>query len=351
MSFSWQLNDDLDAISEQCDGIWDELRGANILLTGGTGFIGTWLLETFRHVNISRDLGIRLTIITRSPNAFEKKHTHLFNTLGFEFVYGDVTAEWPKFKTHFTHLIHAATDASADLNENNPLKMYETIISGTKNCLEFARINKVPNVLFMSSGAVYGQQPWEMERVAETWFGGPNCVDPKATYAEAKRAAEMLCAIYCKQYGLNVTIARIFALLGPYLSLGIHFAAGNFIKDAMEGKEVVVKGNGMPIRSYMYASDLVVWLLRILVRGQSCYPYNVGSEEGVSIRALAKIISTELAAGEFSVMSQEDIGWNLGRYVPDTSRIQRDLGVSQKIDLKEAIIRTAIFNGWKGNRT
>jgi dTDP-glucose 4,6-dehydratase len=187
-----------------------------------------------------------------------------------------------------------------------------------------------------------------MERVSEDWIGAPKCNDSKSAYSEGKRAAEILCSIYQQQFGLKTGIARLFALLGPYLSLNIHFAAGNFIFDAIQGKTVVVNGNGRPCRSYLYASDLVVWLWHILIRGEARKPYNVGSDESVSIGDLAERISQILGTGKFEILGAPDTGWNPGRYVPDVSLIKRELGLYRTVSLEEAIRRTALWNGWKG---
>lgn len=344
---TWTIESDLQDILDQTTIVWPELKGAHIFITGGTGFIGCWLLESLKYANEKLNLGIKVTVLTRSASSFEKKASHLASYKGFEFIEGNV-CDFASPLGEYTHVIHAATDASADLNENNPRQMFNTVIQGTHRALDFAVEKKAKRVLFLSSGAVYGQQPWEMTNVPESWMGGPSCVDARATYAEAKRAAEMLCAIYQKQFGLEVAIARIFALLGPYLSLGIHFAAGNFIRDAMAGKKVLVNGNGLPCRSYLYASDLTVWLLHLLVRAESCKPYNVGSDESISVKELAQKTAETLADGEYEVLGAKDIGWNPGRYVPDTSLIEADLGLKRTVSLDEAIVRTALSNGWKG---
>lgn len=345
----WSLEQDLDDVLRQAASIWPELRGARLFITGGTGFIGCWLLESLRHADRHLGLEIEATILTRNPAAFQRKLPHLVDYSRFHFFAGDV-CDFQSPQGEFTHVIHAATDASAELNEKDPRRMFDTVIQGTRRTLDFAVEKGVDRVLFLSSGAVYGQQPWEKERVAEDWIGSPDCVDPRAAYAEGKRAAEMLCAIYGKQFGLKVAIARIFALLGPYLSLDIHFAAGNFIRDAMQGKAVIVKGNGMPCRSYLYASDLTVWLWHMLVRAEPGKSYNVGSDESVSIRDLAERISRVVGNGEFEVLGSPDAGWNLGRYVPDTDLIGRDLDLYRTVSLNEAIRRTALWHGWKGKR-
>jgi dTDP-glucose 4,6-dehydratase len=344
---SWSLEQDLANILQRTAQIWPKLREARLFITGGTGFIGCWLLESLRQADRHFGLGVHATILTRDPDSFRHKAPHLFDYPGFHYVTGNVC----NFETpsgEFTHLIHAATDASAHLNETDPLRMFDTVVQGTRRALDFAVEKDVARVLFLSSGAVYGQQPWEMERVTEDWHGSPSCADPRAAYAAGKRAAEMLCAIYKKQFGAKISIARIFALLGPYLSLDIHFAAGNFIRDAIQGKPVIVSGNGLPCRSYLYASDLTVWLWHLLVRGEPGRPYNVGSDESVSIRQLAARISHVLGDGEYQVLDEQDVGWNPGRYVPDTSLIGRELDLYKTVSLDEAILRTALWHGWQG---
>ena len=341
------ITHDLDFVRMACSEVFRELKGARIFLTGGTGFIGCWLLESLRHAYQVQNLGLHVTVLTRNVSVFQTKAPHLVSHPCFRFLEGNVcNFEFPS--GNFSHLIHAATDASADLNENNPLKMFDTVLQGTRRALDFAVNKDVKKTLFLSSGAVYGAQPWEIEHVAEDCMSGPNYLDPRAAYAEGKRSAEMLCAIYQKQFGTHIAIARIFALLGPYLSLDIHFAAGNFIRDAIQRKKIIVNGNGLPCRSYLYASDLTVWLWHLLVRGGGGKPYNVGSDVSISVRDLAETVSNALGHVGFEVLGAQDNGWNLGRYVPDVGRMGREFGLFQTVNLQEAIVRTARWNGWKG---
>lgn len=339
------LTSDLNDILSQISETLSSLQGSHVFLTGGTGFIGTWLLEAFRYANQHLESPIKVTVLSRNPSAFAEKRPHLYQVEAFEFVQGDVCT-LSGIRGEFSHLIHAATDASAELNEHKPKQMFDTVIQGTQQVLDFAVEKQVERVLFLSSGAVYGQQPWDMTHVTEDWQGRLDCLNPRNTYAEAKRAAEMLCAIYKKQFGLHVSIARIFALLGPYLPINSHFAAGNFISNAMEGKPIIVKGNGMPCRSYLYTSDLVVWLLRILMKGASGVAYNVGSDQTVSIKDLAERAAVVLGNGDFEILGQVDAGWNPGRYVPNVDKIMQELGVKQTVSLDEALIKTAQWNGW-----
>jgi dTDP-glucose 4,6-dehydratase len=342
----WSLKDDLQDIHEKTADIWPTLRGARLFITGGTGFIGCWLLESIRYANELHGAEIEATVLTRNAAAFEGKAPHLAKHTAFTFMEGDVSS-FASPSNGFTHLIHAATDASADLNENNPRQMFDTVVNGTRRALDLAVEKQIPRTLFLSSGAVYGQQPWDMTHVREDWLGAPDCTGARNAYAEGKRAAEMLCAISAKQFGLNIVSARIFALLGPYISLGIHFAAGNFIRDAMDGKAIIVNGNGLPCRSYLYASDLTVWLWHLLAKGQAGKTYNVGSDESISIRDLAERVANVVGNGEFSILGASDTGWNPGRYVPDTTLARTELSLYQSVKLEDAISRTALWNGWQ----
>jgi len=137
------------------------------------------------------------------------------------------------------------------------------------------------------------------------------------------------------------------ALLGPLLSLDIHFAAGNFIRDAMAGQKVIVQSAGTAVRSYLYAADLTVWLWAIFLRAAPNSVYNVGSDEGISVGQLAERVATLLGDGGFEVLGKPDAGWNPGRYVPSTAKIRNELGLRTSVGLDEAIRRTAMWNGWR----
>ncbi len=337
---------DREEIYERLETDWRGLAGARLFLTGGTGLIGRWMLEVLRDANERLSLGVEVDILTRNPAGFVHKAPHLAGYAPFHLVSGDVLSLQAAGQ-RYSHVIHAATDASADLNENDSLKMFDTVVIGTRRALDFARAVGAGRFYFLSSGAVYGAQPWSVEHVGEDYPGGPGLTTHRSAYAEGKRAAEMLCTIYAKQFGLDVVVARIFALLGPLLTLDIHFAAGNFIRDAINGQSVIVIGNGRAVRSYLYTADLTVWLWTILLRAPNGAVYNVGSEEAISIGELAERIAVRLADGAYAILGKADPGWNPGRYVPSTEKIRTELGLSATVGLDEAIRRTALWNGWK----
>ncbi|MDK2760288.1 MAG: NAD(P)-dependent oxidoreductase [Sphingopyxis sp.] len=334
------VEDDLAAIDRQLAPHWGELDGARIFMTGGTGFIGRWMLEALAR----SDSNVEVLLLSRNPAGFAERAPHLARR--FQLVAGDVLDFSPP-PGRFTHVIHAATDASAALNANDPRRMFDTIVTGTRRALDLAVEHQVDRVLFLSSGAVYGAQPWDVSHVTEDWMGGPDPRDPKSAYGEGKRAAELLCAIYGKQFGLDIVTSRIFALLGPLLSLDIHFAAGNFIRDAMAGRPIRIESAGTAVRSYLYAADLAAWLWLALIRAPRGATFNMGSEDAVSIADLARRTAAILGGPGVEILGQADAGWNPGRYVPSTALVRKELGVTPTISLDAAIRRTAIFNGWK----
>ena len=346
MSVGWRFDDDLREIGTALEADWRKLAGKRVFMTGGTGFIGRWMLEALRAADLRFGIGAEVTVLTRDPQAFAAKAPHLAAHGGFRFVAGDVLMLAPDGE-RYDHVLHAATDASADLNLNTPIRMFDTVLFGTRRALDFAVAAGAERFFFFSSGAVYGAQPWEVSHVPEDWTGAPDTRRPANTYAEAKRAAEMLCTIYAKQHGVDVITARIFALLGPLLSLDIHFAAGNFIRDALAGRTVTVEGAGTAVRSYLYAADLTTWLWAMLLRAAPGSVYNVGSEEAVSIAELAERTGRLLGTAGHRVLGKPDPGWNPGRYVPATASIRHDLGLAATVPLDEAIRRTATWNGWK----
>jgi nucleoside-diphosphate-sugar epimerase len=343
----WSFRRDLSDILAMTDRVWTELRGAHLLITGATGSIGCWLLEALRHADIVYGSGIRVTALTRNPAAFSRKAPHLADYENFRFVQGDVR-DFQIGNHEFSHLIHAATDTTGALYQSNPLGLFDTIVDGTRHTLDVAHAAGAKRALFLSSGAVYGPQPQHVEHIPENATDAPEALNIKNVYAEGKRAAEMLCTIHGKQSRMDIVIARIFTVLGPYQALDVHFAAGNFILAAIQAKPVVVQGNGKPFRSYLYMSDLTAWLLHLLVRGRAGTAYNVGSEQAITIAMLAQRVASVLGSGDVRIMGGIDSGWNTGRYVPSTALARRELNLSMTVDLDEAIRRTALWNGWPG---
>jgi len=338
------LKDDLDHVLKYTKNLWEEVRNKRIFITGGTGFFGCWLLESFIWANEKLNLNAEVLVLTRDYEKFKKKAPHLALNPRIRFHIGDIrNFTFPEGQ--FEYIIHAATESSAKLNAENPLLMFDTIVEGTRHTLEFARHCGASKFLLTSSGAVYGKQPPELSHIPEDYNGAPDTMDPNSAYGEGKRVAELLCAIYSRQYGIECKIARCFAFVGPYLPLDAHYAIGNFIRDALKGGPIEIKGDGTPYRSYLYAADLVIWLWTILFKGELCQPYNVGSEEDITITDLAKIIGESSSVSPVEVKINDSINTpkNRDQYIPCTKRASNELKLGQKIDLIEGIENTIVW--------
>jgi nucleoside-diphosphate-sugar epimerase len=336
--------EDLEHIFENTQDIWESFRGKSIFLTGGTGFFGKWLLESFIYINEKLELNAKLTTLTRNPEAFLLEYPFYEEyTKTVHFVKGDILTYDFNLDEKFQFIIHAATAASEVLNKSNPLLMIDTITIGTRRVLDFAITQPIEGFLFISSGAIYGKQPWNHSHINEHDSFTININNSNSAYAEGKRIAELYCSTYFEKYNLPIKIARCFAFVGPYLPLDTHFAIGNFINNIINSEDIIIKGDGSTIRSYMYASDLMVWLWSILLKGEINQPYNVGSDEAISIKELVeKIISITDTKVKAKIKGLPIQFENVDIYCPDTKKSVK-LNLAKKVNINDAILKTLIY--------
>jgi nucleoside-diphosphate-sugar epimerase len=331
--------DDLDHVLTRTRELWSEVRGRRIFLTGGTGFFGPWLVEPFAYANDRLKLDAELVVLTRDPDATIERLPHYARLAGVTLHRGDVRGFEPP-KGGFDVVIHGAAESSQQGHAGDEQHMLDTIVTGTRETLGVARAAGSRRYLLLSSGAVYGRQPADLTHVPEDYTGGPDLSDRRSAYAEGKRAAEVLAAI-AADGALSVRVARCFAFVGPHLPLGIHFAIGNFIRDAMAGGPIRIAGDGTAIRSYLYMADLAIWLWTLALSPSATGAYNVGSEEALSTLDTARAVAAVCAPdARVDVAGKAEPGANTHRYVPSTMRAQRLLGLGQKVGLADAIRRT-----------
>jgi nucleoside-diphosphate-sugar epimerase len=352
------LREDLDHVLDGVGPLWEELRGRRIFVTGGTGFFGCWLLETLLEANARLGLGAVVVALSRDPAAFMRRVPHLGNAPSVRWVRGAILELTPELVARqlggaegqagtFDAMIHLVTEANVQATAERPLASIEVIVEGTRRALEFARETGAKRFLFTSSGAVYGRQPLERSHFLEGFAGAPATTDVASAYGaagNAKRHAELLCAAYAKEHGLGAVIARCFTFTGPHLPLDGKFAIGNFLSDVLAGRDIVIKGDGTPVRSYLYAADLAIWLWTLLLRGVSGRSYHVGSEHAATLREVAETVSRVDGRGRVvRVLQSPDPARPLDRYVPETRRGREEFGLQQGIALEEAVRRTLIW--------
>jgi dTDP-glucose 4,6-dehydratase len=171
-------------------------------------------------------------------------------------------------------------------------------------------------------------------------------------YSVAKRAAEHLCTLYAREHGIEIVIARCFAFVGEDLPLGVHFAIGNFIRDALWGDEIVVKGDGTPLRSYLDQRDLAKWLTVLLFEGKAGEAYNVGSDHAISIADLAHLVRDLVSPGKrIRILGQPVNDAERDRYIPDISKIHHQLGLWPSISLEQSILDAAAAARARGSES
>lgn len=335
--------EDLDHVLLHVGSAWESLRGRSIFITGGTGFFGMWLLESFARANDSLMLGARAVVLTRDVAAFSVKAPWLASRDDIRLLPGDVR-DFIFPTERFDFVIHAATDASVTLTRENPGEMLDVVVAGTRHVLAFAEYCGAKEFLLTSSGAVYGPScdPWKP--FTEDWLGAPDSVNPASSYAEGKRIAELLSVIHGAKSGFRAKVARCFAFVGPHLPLDGSYALGNFVRDARAGGPIRIGGDGTPRRSYLYAADLAVWLWVLLLRASHGRAYNVGSGHDLSIADLAATIASEIGGDCPVVIGKATVPGNgASAYVPSVERAAMDLGLVERILLPEGLRR---MNRW-----
>jgi dTDP-glucose 4,6-dehydratase len=333
------IEQDIAQVAQTVGPSLERLRGKRLLITGGTGFIGIWLLETIAWLNDQWDQPCRIYLPTRSPERFIRKVPHLVRA-DIVLLSGDVRAfEYPDDRCDM--IIHAAAPADPHALDHDPLSVASIIVDGTRRALDLAAQKRVESFLLVSSGAVYGSQPPELERMPEDYMGAPDLANPRSAYGEAKRYAEVLCALYREKFGVPIRIARPFTFVGPYQDIDAGFAVTDFLKEGLQGLPLHIRGDGTTIRSYCYASDLTIALWKVLLEAPTGRAYNVGSEEPISILELAYRVAAVLDHSiEISVARTPIQGRLPARYVPDTSRGKAELGLTIRVDLHVALMRT-----------
>ncbi len=340
-STAYTIEHDMDSIMLRMGNLWESMRNESIFITGGTGLFGRWLLESLAHANRKLNLNLKVTVLTRDEHAFAQKAPHLARDPAIKFHRGDVKDfDFPDQR--HSYIIHgAATSADETFLGEDPLRKFDTLVSGTRRTLDFAVRCRPKRFLFLSSGVVYGTPPTGIDFVPEDYAGAPDTTDVDSALGQAKRTAEFLCAYYAQKNGFEYSVARCFSFVGPFLPLDIHYAIGNFIGQALFEDEITVKGDGSPVRSYLYTADLVIWLLTLLLNGRNGQIYNVGSDQAISIRELAQLVR-DIVNPQKTVNILGQSTYSIGnavrsRYVPSIEKARCELGLNVWVGLPEAI--------------
>jgi dTDP-glucose 4,6-dehydratase len=346
------MNSNCDLTRRDCDLVVGEsinllnpLKDSCMLITGGTGFMGSWLAEMVSYLNDVHDFRIRLLLLSSRALSFSAKAPHLALRKDIVLVERDIR-NLRDLPVDVNWVIHAAANPDSRLHASDPQRTVEVIVNGTSSVLEYA--TKLPDLrmfLNVSSGNVYGTQPWDLNGIPEGRFGSLDCSSLNSIYPEAKRMGETLCTIYRNQHRLPIANVRPFAFIGPYQLLDRPWAINNFIRDSLRGGPIRILGDGETVRSYMYPADMAWWILNMLVRGRVGSSYNIGSPHGFTLNQLAEKIAVKFPRPP-KILSglSSDERLKRTKFVPDISLAQKTLGLTLKVDLDTAILRTIQWN-------
>lgn len=317
----------------------EDLRGKRILITGGTGFFGVWMLSALIDIKSRLDGELEIFLLSRDPESF----VNAFPASSFEehasFIQGDVK-DFHLTVRGITHIAHmATTSASETFAGEAQINKLEMLSLGTKNLLSQCD-DSLESVLFTSSGVVYGAS--NEGPIDETVPTAVDAANPGSALGLGKLIAEYLVQHHAKAMDYKFTVARCFSFAGPYLPTNLHYAFGNFIQDALTGQKITVRGDGLDKRSFMYIGDSTAWLLRMLVQPMNRV-YNVGSERSTKVLELAQMVSTLAGRGhDIEVLGDECEVGNFRRscYIPSTLRARSDYpGLAEWTSLEETILR------------
>ncbi len=320
----------------------EPLRNSHIYITGGTGFLGAWLLELICGLNDEFDFKIRATIACRSFDKFASKYPHLATRKEYTFQPFDVRhlVELPH---DTTHIIHAAATSNKNHFSSFPTASFENNVDATLQILRLAmQLGSIQNILLLSSSLVYGRQPADIHSIKENSSGGilPS-FDTKTIYAESKRACESAAAAFLSEMKLPISIARPFSFVGPYQSLDMQWVANDFMQEALKGGPIKIMSDGSVIRSIMYASDFANWILHITAYAKPREIYNVGSPDPIDLLSLAKMIQSN-CKNEPKIITS--LGNNLTtgnvRLVPNVDKAKKDLQLKVTVSIETAIQRS-----------
>lgn len=351
--------EDLEYICENLNEEFTDLCGKHILLTGGAGFLGYYLVQSILHWNDKEknSESIHLTLYDNFIRGVPSWLTRLKLNNDMILTKHDITETLPPDINDFHYIIHAASIASPTYYRKHPVETMDANVNGLRSLLEYAKQQKktgkpIEGFLFFSSSEVYGDPSHENIPTPETYYGYVSCTGPRACYDESKRYGETLCVNFAQQYDLPIKIARPFNNYGPGLKITDKRVLPDFVRDVLAGKDIVLLSDGSPTRTFCYVADAIIGYFKVLLRGRNGQAYNIGVEAPeISMRDLAEQV-THIAKDLFdykgTVVHQttSDADYltdNPNRRCPKIDKARNELAYNPRISLEEGLRRSLIW--------
>jgi dTDP-glucose 4,6-dehydratase len=338
------VRQDCDRVLKVGAEVLGEIGDSKILITGGTGFMGAWIVEMVLRLNESKRAAAKVYVLGRDKERFERNLGHLVESPFLEFIRCDVRniADIPK---DIEYVIHAAGTPDNRTHATNPIETMVSIAEGTHAVLQAAdRVSNLKMFVNVSSSSVYGAQPLELPQIPESYSGLLANSQVAASYAEAKRYGEALSNAARSEARIPVVVVRPFSFVGAYQPLDAPWAVNNFIQDALNKRPIRILGDGQTVRSVMYGADMALWMLAIMSRAKSGQVYNVGSDEGTTIERLAEKVASKFSPAP-EVLLNASLSGSIPNtiQVPDTDMAKRNLGLRVLTDIDISLERSILW--------
>lgn len=353
------VNADLNYI---CDDLREEftvMSGKRLLITGGAGFLGYYLVQAALHWNAHRSPNklIHITIYENFIRGVPAWLTQISNNPQLSIIKHDITHPLPTDMGDFEFIIHSASIASPIFYRKYPIETMDANVNGLRFLLDYCVKQKangkpVEGFLFYSTSEIYGDPTPESIPTPETYRGNVSCTGPRACYDESKRYGETLCVNFAQQYDIPIKIARPFNNYGPGLKITDRRVLPDFARDVMNNRDIVMLSDGSPTRTFCYIADAIVGYYKILIKGKMAESYNIGVETPeISMLNLADRVvglAKELWSYQGKVVKQESSDQNYlvdnpNRRSPIIKKARADLGYNPKIDIDNGLRRTMIW--------
>ncbi|NJN80839.1 MAG: NAD-dependent epimerase/dehydratase family protein [Caldilineaceae bacterium] len=327
---------------------WEEFAGKTVLITGASGMLPAYMVETLLFLNLNRSLPpVRVIGVVRNLERARQRFAEYLPDGNLTLIAQDVSRPL-EIPGRVDYVVHAASQASPKYYHTDPVGTILANTMGTHHLLSLARENEVAGFLFFSSCEVYGQVDESLIPISEETCGLINTMSVRSCYAESKRLGETICASWHHQYGLPTRVVRIFSAFGPGLRLDDDRVFAEFIANVIQGKDIVMKSDGSALRTFCYAADAAAGFFTVLLKGRADQAYNIGNDRTeTNIRDLAKLVAELFPEKRIAVRRLETDAVSshyqtpVSRVVPDISRA-RGLGWSPTTSLDESFRRTIL---------
>lgn len=351
------LDRDLDYVCENLRDEFSKMAGQRVLMTGGAGFLGYYMVQSVLHWNDHRASAgdkIHMTVFDNYVRGVPVWLESLKGRKDLTLTRFDIRDPLPNPMPELEYIIHAAGIASPTYYRAYPLETMDANIDGLRRLLEYARARRdagraFNGFIFYSSSEIYGDPAPDMVPTPEDYRGNVSCTGPRACYDESKRYGETLCVVFAKYYNVPVRIVRPFNNYGPGLKISDRRVIPDFARDVMAGRDITMLSDGKPMRTFCYVADAVVGYYKALVRGRAGEPYNIGVDRPeISMKDLAgRVVATARELFDYSgrvvMQSSTENDYlvdNPNRRCPDMTKSNTELDYHPTILVDEGLRRS-----------